>query len=194
VDFLQSGIFWAGALGLAGIIATFFAPTWTQRQAEERAEERAIRQALRLVAHELNLLSLQFGALAETGKASRQLVTEHGFLSTDEWVRQRGLLATTGFPSGWENLSRLYLQMESTRLRIAVSETRGLTDVEIAFCRRAEEEARRGSKFLTESYIVPGAWWNYGRPGRVRRLLYSFRSRVRRRGRRAAPPSSPGSS
>jgi hypothetical protein len=52
------GIIATAALGVAGVLGTFFAPTWSQQTMERRRERRAFRRAQRLVAEELNLMSI----------------------------------------------------------------------------------------------------------------------------------------
>jgi hypothetical protein len=50
-------VFWTAIVGLAGIVAAFFAPPWAQRRIQRRKEERQFRVARRLVSEELELMS-----------------------------------------------------------------------------------------------------------------------------------------
>lgn len=53
MDAATAAVITTGIVGVAGIVATFFAPTWTQTKLEQRRERRSFRRATRLVAHEL---------------------------------------------------------------------------------------------------------------------------------------------
>lgn len=57
-------------VGVAGILGTFFAPTWTQRKMAQRRERRTFRQVSRLVLDELDSLEMHFRLLVENGNAA----------------------------------------------------------------------------------------------------------------------------
>jgi hypothetical protein len=55
VDVAAIGIVSTSVVGLGGIAAAFFAPTWSQMKIERRREARDFRKAQRLVADELDM-------------------------------------------------------------------------------------------------------------------------------------------
>jgi hypothetical protein len=50
-------VFWTALVGLAGIVAAFFAPPFAQRKIQRRKEEQEFRVARRIVSEELQLMS-----------------------------------------------------------------------------------------------------------------------------------------
>lgn len=73
-------VFWTAALGICGILAAFFAPTWTQRKIEQRREIRDFRRATRLVAFELD------GAAAALHLAIEDKSLPAGIVTRDEYM------------------------------------------------------------------------------------------------------------
>jgi hypothetical protein len=57
-----------GMVGLAGIVGTFFAPTWAQRSIAQRSEKREFRRAQRLVAEELQTIVGHLEFLSKEGR------------------------------------------------------------------------------------------------------------------------------
>jgi hypothetical protein len=53
----MTGTILVAVVGLAGIVVTFFAPTWTTTKLERRREKREYRRASRLIARELTAIS-----------------------------------------------------------------------------------------------------------------------------------------
>ena len=89
MDAATVGVISTGVLGLAGIVATFFAPTWTERTLDRRREARAFRRAQRLVANELSSLHASFSAAIKHDAPPTALPT----LTTGAWEAERSVLA-----------------------------------------------------------------------------------------------------
>jgi hypothetical protein len=104
-------------LGLAGIAAAFFAPSWVQTRLERRREKRDFRRATRLVAHEARKNWVWLECLeslvdeAEDGLPA----TELNFFWTEQWDRESGVLAASLRDSDWERLHFAYGLLISVR-------------------------------------------------------------------------------
>jgi hypothetical protein len=75
-DLVTAGV--TGTVGLAGIIGTFFAPTWAQRSIAQRNEKREFRRARRLVVVELQTIVRHLEFLSEERHVSI-INKEHAF-------------------------------------------------------------------------------------------------------------------
>jgi hypothetical protein len=124
MDAATTGILATAALGLAGILATFFAPAWSQRVLERRREARAFRKACNLVGHELLLaysaLGVMVGALDNGG-----LVQGAHIMEEQAWEAHGGVLGEALVGESWMKLAAAYTGIRFVKLRVS-------TDVEAA--------------------------------------------------------------
>jgi hypothetical protein len=97
VDTATAAVLTTGAIGLAGIVATFFAPTWSQRKLEQRRERRVFRTAQRLVLDEMAILEGQ----AETYVVGLESGSRHGA----KWTANTGVFVAREWPAHREVLS-----------------------------------------------------------------------------------------
>jgi hypothetical protein len=120
-------VFWTAAVGIAGITAAFFAPTWSSRRIEQRREQRDFRRARRLVANEL---ALAVEGLSFVLEGARIPLTDHLsdpiFLPTAAWKSERTVLATLLDEFDWLALSRAYELF--ARIRGSLFEEAGLLE------------------------------------------------------------------
>jgi Trk K+ transport system NAD-binding subunit len=94
VDWLLfSSIMATAAVGLAGILATFFAPTRTQRAIEQR-EAREFRQAKRLISNELLLAEGLLNLIVQGYAKDAEDLPPAGRIEITEWELHRSDLAT----------------------------------------------------------------------------------------------------
>jgi hypothetical protein len=117
----MTGTILVGIVGLAGIVATFFAPTWTATKLERRRETREFRRASRLVASELNAIATYSGILAESGIApdfEAEEAEARTLLPTHDWLEHRAVLATALDDNLWGLLDAIYLGVEQTRFAV----------------------------------------------------------------------------
>jgi hypothetical protein len=108
MDAAIAGVIATAAVGIAGIAAAFFAPTWTQTKAAERSEARELRRAKRLVSNELDhasgLLKIVQAGLDDPDDP-RKIKLE---ATTIEWDSYRAVLAA-GLPeSEWDEVALAY--------------------------------------------------------------------------------------
>ena len=100
---------WATALvGLAGIMAAFFAPWWVQTKLEGRRENRAFRRATRLVGHEARRNQRRVTAVVGVFAARAKGLDPRLGGGTDLWDREAGVLASSLRESDWSVVSRAY--------------------------------------------------------------------------------------
>ncbi len=94
------------ALGLAGILAAFFAPTWADRKIARRREEKELQQARRLVAQELQQVAIELLTMAKQGVGA----TRDGgpFLVSDEWEAHKATLARDLDQYEWRLVANVY--------------------------------------------------------------------------------------
>lgn len=107
-DVLTNGTFWAGVVGVAGILGTFLAPI----QMERRRERTERRRAVRLVVSELH----QIQSAAEFVIHHRDVVhTEElaaQMFGVNEWKEHRGALAAHVPEDLWYQLTHTYQLLE----------------------------------------------------------------------------------
>lgn len=106
-------------VGLAGILAAFFAPTWTDRRIARRREAQDLLQARRLVAQELETLAIQLRTVARQGRAFLPELAD--FFETDEWEAHKATLARSLDGTQWRALASVYGQIASLRSALALS-------------------------------------------------------------------------
>ena len=101
-----------GVVGVAGIAATLLAPAYARRWTAERAERRDVRAAARLVAHDLNLISVHLNVLVDQGRAGRDDVER---LPLAGWEDARSTLAAALPWEDWQALTNAFGRAESLR-------------------------------------------------------------------------------
>lgn len=117
-----------GVLGLAGIAAAFFAPTWTQRQLEQRRERREFRQAKRLVSQELRRLAAEL----QTVQRSDPSVLDGGdMLRVDAWESHKATLASAVTDDAWDAVEKAYAHTAWVRRMVVVSAGKTLAPREL---------------------------------------------------------------
>jgi hypothetical protein len=114
VDAATWGIISTAALGLAGIVATFFAPTWTERKMERRRERRELRTAQPSVAGEMRLLALDLRAFAEQTASAKTVLEETNSLGAPEWASTKRSQPLRFRPTEWNSVETAYLELELT--------------------------------------------------------------------------------
>jgi hypothetical protein len=108
----MTGTILVAVVGLAGIIGTFLAPTWTQRRTEDRQSERDFRTAQRLVTHELESIGWKFEHVAEDGAVPPLEAFEYQ-LATPLWPRENAALARLlADDEVWERLAHTYVLID----------------------------------------------------------------------------------
>jgi hypothetical protein len=109
-------VFWTAVVGVAGIAAAFFAPTYAERVIEGRRQAREFRRAKRLVSHELGVLaqSLKTIAKADPEYATR-LVKMANFFAAPEWEEHKPILAACLPEEAWAPLPDIYTKVEFNR-------------------------------------------------------------------------------
>lgn len=118
MDTATAAVLTTGAIGLAGIVATFFAPTWSQRRIEQRRERRVFRTAQRLVSAEMALLEGDADALItvlESGAPyhAKAAATPHFVVS--EWPAHRETLSASLPDDVWAVVARAYRSVALTQ-------------------------------------------------------------------------------
>jgi hypothetical protein len=117
----MTGTILVAVLGLAGIVATFFAPTWTTTKLERRREKREFRRASRLIASELMAIGVYSGFLAESGIApDLEPEAQARALPMRDWLEHRAVLATALDDNAWGYIDAIYLGAENVRFIVFV--------------------------------------------------------------------------
>jgi hypothetical protein len=117
----MTGTILVALVGLAGIVATFFAPTWTTTKLERRREKREFRRASRLVASELMAIALNSGFLVESGIAPDfEPEAQAGFLPMRDWIEHRAVLASALDDNTWGLIAAIYGGVENLRFVVLV--------------------------------------------------------------------------
>jgi hypothetical protein len=112
-------VFWTALLGIAGIVAAFFAPPWTARRIERRRESRDFRRSTRLVADDMQGAAEVLRFMGEQAQAlPKEMLT---FLDLQSWEAERGVLATSLASDVWQAVSHAVEGM--TKGRVALSAT-----------------------------------------------------------------------
>jgi hypothetical protein len=104
-DVLREPVFWTALLGVTGILATFFAPTWNQGRIERRRDRRDFRRAKRLIIYELDANRGSFEYMLETKRVwSLRDLRDRLVFPHDAWKAERAILATLLKDEDWEGL------------------------------------------------------------------------------------------
>jgi hypothetical protein len=111
------GLIVTGIVALAGIVATFFAPSYSENKISQRRALRDFRTARRLIAAELGTLRHQLDALAEAGMPDPVLF-ETTMLLTREYDAHKTSLAGLLPEAEWDAVANAYLQVEGTRFML----------------------------------------------------------------------------
>jgi hypothetical protein len=129
MDAASIGIASTTVVGLAGIGAAFFAPTWTNQKAEQRRKRSEFRTARRLVSDELARILAELRAIAQVA----QLVEgePEALLQFSEWVEHKQALSGTLPNDAWKSLSFTYRNVQVTATILARAGAGDLSDEEI---------------------------------------------------------------
>ncbi len=134
------GLVSTALVGVAGIAATFFAPSWTERAIERRRENRSFRVAKRLVSHELHRLAIDLDAVAKQPvKFAPDLAR---FLDTPEWDAHGRTLAGSLSDPAWLQLSTLYTSVEKMRSALTIQHGEAFDAEEQALVKTMADLAR----------------------------------------------------
>lgn len=147
---LTSGVFWTGLIGFVGIVATFFAPTWTQRTIERRRERREFRRAMRVVADEMQgaAVALRFSAEKSTPLAEWM----ESFLVLAAWEAERAVLAASLTDDVWQTVSHTAEGMTKGRLALSVAPSdKPLRPEWLAIMQTQADELDRAAKLLLDA-------------------------------------------
>jgi hypothetical protein len=109
-----------GMVGLAGIVGTFFAPTWAQRSIAQRSEKREFRRAQRLVAEELQTIVGHLEFLSKEGRVPT--INKEHMLPTSDWEEYRHVLAMSLSDRDWDELPTVMQSMEPHRRLITAAD------------------------------------------------------------------------
>jgi hypothetical protein len=147
---------WTAVVGLAGIAAAFFAPTYSQRRLEQRREKREYRRAKALVLAELAEVVETLETLSEeipstdpkSGLFAAVSVREHGFFETPEWSANKNTLADSLDPDDFEPLVIIFTKVAQNRSWFLHNESISAEIVAI-FVREAEEARAARERLLT---------------------------------------------
>jgi hypothetical protein len=145
-------VFWTALVGIAGIIAAFFAPPWTQRKIERRKETREFRAARGLVTHELDLISREVAAVLQRGvrgKFHEPMAAR--FLSDDRWRANERILAQALPDVVLEQVARVYSIAGVVRIFYVTGEssaTTPLTKEQLDLFGQIESTANRAKSML----------------------------------------------
>jgi len=113
------------AVGIVGIAAAFFAPTWSERAIGRRQRERDFRVAKRLVAHELARLEAHLHVLSQSGVIEPEIV---GLLESPEWDAHKTTLALSLPGEVWRALGHIYATVEGLRTVLALGRGEPVSD------------------------------------------------------------------
>jgi type II secretory pathway pseudopilin PulG len=108
-------------VAVAGIAATFFAPSWSERTIERRREARDFRAAKRLVALELRRLTFDLNAIG--GAPTAFDPASVGFLDLREWDAHKATLARSLPDNVWVSVRDTYTTVEKTRAALTIAGT-----------------------------------------------------------------------
>ena len=156
MDAATAGVLTTGVLGLAGIVGTFLAPTWSQRRLEQRRETRELRTAQRLVASDLEVIASSLEStvrVADVAGLSKNLVLAD--LRFDAWTDHRRTLASSLHPDDWAVVAHAYEALESTQNGIAGQESDELDTVWLTFVRTDLHSVRRALDTLRAAKPLP---------------------------------------
>jgi hypothetical protein len=105
-------------VGLAGIAATFFAPSWAQTKLDRRRENREFRRASRLVWHEVRKNRTTAGVFKEAVERASDVVPSNirDLIWTGHWQTQSAVLATSLSDEDWRSVEHAYALLESVPL------------------------------------------------------------------------------
>jgi hypothetical protein len=119
-SFLESKAFTA-LIGLTGVIigiaGTFLVNSWEER----RQEQRDFRSAIRLVDGELDRITVQLAALAQSGRVPDKLAKSRvpeRFLPSKEWQANKAVLAENVSRKLWDELALVYNQTDAIWVRL----------------------------------------------------------------------------
>ena len=103
-------------VGVAGIAATFFAPTWSEARIARSRADREFRVARRLVGAELEVISVQLQALTD----SRAIHADDlkAFFPTAEFDTHKTPLANLLPDERWESVANAYSQIGATKFML----------------------------------------------------------------------------
>lgn len=122
-------VFITALLGLAGILAAFFAPTWTERKIAQRREDKELRQARRLVAQELQQLASDLLTIARQRVG---MTHESGpFLTSAEWPAHKGTLSRDLGQDDWRLVANVYTHVHQFRQLFALGPPLELSDEQV---------------------------------------------------------------
>jgi hypothetical protein len=110
-----------GTVGLAGIIGTFFAPTWAQRSIALRNEKREFRRARRLVVEELQTIVRDLEFLSKEGHVP--IINKGQMLPTSAWDEYRDVLTMSLSDRDWAELPTVIGGMETHRRLISSADS-----------------------------------------------------------------------
>ena len=142
MDAAMVGILVTGTLGLAGIVATFFAPTWSQTKLERRREAREFRRARRLVDAELEHAATVLQMLLQALDEKRASGVFGEDLPRTAWEEHRVTLAADLSDEAWAAVEVAYSVLWAANLG-------GLTVEDAADEKEAEDVRRIASGALT---------------------------------------------
>jgi hypothetical protein len=154
-DVLRSGQFWTGLIGLAGIIATFFAPTWSQKRLAERQEAREFRRARRLVHFELVHNASVLNVVKSAVEEDPPRFIDAKVLTVD-WEANKATLAA-GLDDGiWRTVCASYGAVWSASLAFPAGDPpEGSTETAVQMVTSMEAAVIAGKDALANARYVP---------------------------------------
>jgi hypothetical protein len=140
------GVIGTVVVGLAGIIATFFAPDWSQRRIARRRLVGDFQSAQRLVSEELHVAGIHAKAIADHNYAFPPDAVN--FLLTVEWQAHKGVLSRTLRPDAWVTVRDAYTNINQARSALAFAPGAPLEDKHVTIVRSLVRQAQEAGDAL----------------------------------------------
>jgi hypothetical protein len=146
------GVIATGVVGLAGIVATFFAPDRAQARIERRRVTGDFRAAQRLVSEELHVAGIDAKAIADHNYAFPPEWTN--FLLTVEWQAHKGTLSRTLRQDVWVTVRDAYTNISKARSALAFAPGTPLEEKHEAVVRSLVRQAHEAGDALAAAKPV----------------------------------------
>jgi hypothetical protein len=114
------GVLATAIVALAGITATFFAPSWSDQVIERRREASSFRVARRLVSQELRRLAFDLDAIAGQNITFDPKLGR--LIEITVWEQQQEALARSLNEATWTQVCRFYTGVEKIRVALALQQ------------------------------------------------------------------------